>query len=386
MKRKTICICMFSLIIVAIIVYLLTSEMRIADKAKKFIAGGDFNSAILLLESQKENEEMQKLLEEAYYQKAKTFVENGAYTEASEILIEHLDYEQASELYKYVQYCIGLQYYQEGEYEKALNCLYSVQEYGDCKNKILEIKYMYAKLLLQNEEYVAAYYVLEGIQEYEDSNKILSETVNQQKEKFYQEAVKKFDEEEYVQALELFQIVGEYGDSKDYIEKINLYQNVQGTWEMKTSLGSTSIMTINKFTLTHTFMGGDVNEQSTYDLYFEKYGNKWSLTYKKTYFGLNFQEWYCLSNDKLLRYQEEEQKLSSDDIVFSYVKVSEDTNVASLKEPQIGMTADEVKRSTWAAPSDVNTTTTAMHTYEQWCYSNYKYIYFEDGVVVSIQE
>lgn len=55
-------------------------------------------------------------------------------------------------------------------------------------------------------------------------------------------------------------------------------------------------------------------------------------------------------------------------------------------KPQIGMTADEVLQSTWGEPSDINKTTYAWGTKEQWCYPEYKYIYFENGVVTAIQE
>lgn len=54
--------------------------------------------------------------------------------------------------------------------------------------------------------------------------------------------------------------------------------------------------------------------------------------------------------------------------------------------PQIGMTTEEVRQSTWGEPSDINKTTYAWGTKEQWCYSGYRYIYFEDGIVTAIQE
>ena len=55
-------------------------------------------------------------------------------------------------------------------------------------------------------------------------------------------------------------------------------------------------------------------------------------------------------------------------------------------EPRIGMTADEVRESTWGNPSHINKTTTANGTSEQWVYSDNKYIYIENGVVTAIQE
>lgn len=56
------------------------------------------------------------------------------------------------------------------------------------------------------------------------------------------------------------------------------------------------------------------------------------------------------------------------------------------KEPQIGMTADEVRQSIWGEPDDINKSTYSWGVKEQWCYSDYRYIYFEDGIVTSIHE
>lgn len=54
--------------------------------------------------------------------------------------------------------------------------------------------------------------------------------------------------------------------------------------------------------------------------------------------------------------------------------------------PAIGMTAEEVRNSSWGKPSDINKTTTAYGVHEQWVYSGNRYIYFDDGIVTSIQE
>lgn len=50
------------------------------------------------------------------------------------------------------------------------------------------------------------------------------------------------------------------------------------------------------------------------------------------------------------------------------------------------MSADELKESSWGTPRDINKTTYAWGVYEQWCYSGFRYVYLEDGIVVTIQE
>lgn len=50
------------------------------------------------------------------------------------------------------------------------------------------------------------------------------------------------------------------------------------------------------------------------------------------------------------------------------------------------MTRYQVRNTSWGEPIDINKTTTKYGTEEQWVYSDYKYLYFEDGILVSIQE
>lgn len=64
-------------------------------------------------------------------------------------------------------------------------------------------------------------------------------------------------------------------------------------------------------------------------------------------------------------------------------------NALQPQNPTIGMTAEEVENSTWGKPYDINKTITNYSISEQWVYksgSNFKYIYFEDGIVTAIQE
>ena len=57
-----------------------------------------------------------------------------------------------------------------------------------------------------------------------------------------------------------------------------------------------------------------------------------------------------------------------------------------LTIPKIGMTADETKQTNWGEPEKINKTTYSWGTSEQWCYSEDRYIYLDNGVITSIQE
>jgi len=54
-------------------------------------------------------------------------------------------------------------------------------------------------------------------------------------------------------------------------------------------------------------------------------------------------------------------------------------------KPSIGMNKAQVEDSSWGKPKDINTTTTAYGTREQWVYENFNYLYFENGILVAIQ-
>ncbi|OPY59456.1 MAG: hypothetical protein A4E55_00226 [Pelotomaculum sp. PtaU1.Bin035] len=52
---------------------------------------------------------------------------------------------------------------------------------------------------------------------------------------------------------------------------------------------------------------------------------------------------------------------------------------------RIGMTQQEVLNSSWGKPKSVNKTTTQYGIHEQWVYGNNNYLYFEDGILTTIQ-
>ena len=51
----------------------------------------------------------------------------------------------------------------------------------------------------------------------------------------------------------------------------------------------------------------------------------------------------------------------------------------------IGMTQDEVLKSSWGRPQSINTTTYTFGTHEQWVYGGRNYLYFENGILKTIQ-
>ncbi|MFD4706106.1 hypothetical protein ACFWM3_14730 [Gottfriedia sp. NPDC058432] len=54
--------------------------------------------------------------------------------------------------------------------------------------------------------------------------------------------------------------------------------------------------------------------------------------------------------------------------------------------PKIGMTKEKVIQLSWGKPYDINKTTNAYGVTEQWVYDGNKYLYFQDGILETIQE
>jgi hypothetical protein len=52
---------------------------------------------------------------------------------------------------------------------------------------------------------------------------------------------------------------------------------------------------------------------------------------------------------------------------------------------RIGMSQQEVLMSSWGRPENINRTTTASRTHEQWVYPGNQYLYFDDGRLTAIQ-
>lgn len=60
-------------------------------------------------------------------------------------------------------------------------------------------------------------------------------------------------------------------------------------------------------------------------------------------------------------------------------------NCARLGEPKLGMTAAEAETTCWAKPLAVNRLNVANHIREQHVYGKGRYLYFENGILVAIE-
>ena len=61
-----------------------------------------------------------------------------------------------------------------------------------------------------------------------------------------------------------------------------------------------------------------------------------------------------------------------------------DVEVIGKHRVSLGFTERQCELA-WGRPERINRTTNNWSTHEQWCYSNYNYLYFDDGVLTTIQ-
>ena len=52
----------------------------------------------------------------------------------------------------------------------------------------------------------------------------------------------------------------------------------------------------------------------------------------------------------------------------------------------IGMSRHEAESSPWGKPTSISTSTYSFGVHEQWAYPDYKYLYFQNGALTSIQK
>lgn len=64
-----------------------------------------------------------------------------------------------------------------------------------------------------------------------------------------------------------------------------------------------------------------------------------------------------------------------------------DEDIATLimkKQVRLGMTAEQC-RAAWGRPQDINRTSGSYGVHEQWVYGGNNYLYFEDGILTTVQ-
>lgn len=198
------------------------------------------------------------------------------------------------------------------------------------------------------------------------------------KDTMYKMALSYFSEGDYNSALPIFEYLGNYERSADYLIACDFILQLSGFYTYRKS-NELFIFEIGKNV---TVMDGDYRITKFKTVTLENKDGEYRLVAEG-----DFGTYVFVNRDGTIQffsYGNTPTNPSTADHYESLRKMPDDYGFPT--EPQIGMTAEEVRNSTWGDPQDINTTITAYHTTEQWCYSNNRYVYLEDGIVTSIQK
>ncbi|MGG2055916.1 hypothetical protein ABFY48_16135 [Lysinibacillus pakistanensis] len=100
-------------------------------------------------------------------------------------------------------------------------------------------------------------------------------------------------------------------------------------------------------------------------------------------------ELQVVAKDKEKKWSEKvEENQARRDAEYKELELESKINKRTMnpKAVYIGMTKEEVLVDGWGKPIDINRTTTTYGVSEQWIYDDYKYLYFEDGILTTIQD
>lgn len=256
------------------------------------------------------------------------------------------------------------------------------------------IDYWQAEKYIDSGKYTDAYYQYIRLGEYEDSADKALEVFENHKDAFYELAIENYEkgtEYDFEFAKSQFEKLGDYKESEKYLQKINVVQELQGVYASSSYKQGDRYFAVEG--LKSYLYDSDGSIIVAYDLIVNTYNNNYCMVEKLSEDGYNNNIVYAFMYNEDGQPQRYEVKVNADNEIESVIKTLQiKTNNEQFKKefnripPAIGMTAEEVKNSTWGEPIKINKSTYSWGTSEQWVYSGYKYVYLDNGVVTAIQE
>lgn len=268
-------------------------------------------------------------------------------------------------------------------YDEAIEYLEDLKDYKDIEEKQKELMYNYAtKTKVSTNNYENIVSILTELKDYKDSNAKLQEIK-------YNYAKDLVSIKESQKAMNIYKELGNYKDSQEQYNSLYNTHKFDGYWsgeEKSEDNWRTGfyIWIVNGTTCYNIY--DTKTQKQAHDRYECKIENDKLIIYRITSKGEPMYTFNYVNGELVTSYD----KFGTGRIsTLAMTKKSDDTTLPSsktVKEPSIGMTAEEVKASTWGSPTKINKSTYSWGTTEQWVYPNYKYIYFKNGRVTSISE
>ena len=286
-------------------------------------------------------------------------------------------------------YSRALNLLEQEEFSEAKDLFASISEYSDSSLMVKECIYQKACWHLKRDETWSAYDELVEIHDYKNSFELMLEITKDDEYHFYRKAKEFYEEGDLEKAGIYFSGIPEYEDSNKYIEYCDLMNELEGVYLAEEGLLRWYAVIRDGCWIDYDVMNGDVNSRDVRPTdYFgeiclvSKYhvddpSQATGHYYIAEIDGEQFIEKNLLSTE--LTYRRIDYKTEADlmEEIDAYIPA---------KDPYIGMSAGEVRNSTWGSPIKINKYTYSTGVREQWVYLANRYIYVEDGKVVGISE
>lgn len=237
-------------------------------------------------------------------------------------------------------------------------------------------KYQEAIRLFEENNLEEANEIFEELGDYKESKNYLEKINKEINFQIYKDAYNFYIDGEFENAETLFNQIIDYDDSKEYLENISQLQKYKGTWKEVGGYGNWLIF--DKW-MVHEVINPNDRYQTIFEDKFilDRDGKQLKVSLP----AANVK--YYIKNGTLFK----ETTYPDETVTNKFSQLNSSTALPTgIKKPQIGMTAEEVKKSTWGEPKKINKTTTKYGVKEQWVYGLHKYIYLENGIVTAIQE
>ena len=378
--RNVIIMGVIALLFIFVIVYIAIRPNLDYRTAKSCLANGEYDRAIELFENLGDYSNAREKVKEATYAKASRLLEDGQYDSALAIFEGLGDFSDSKEQVSECTYRKAHQLYKAKEYTEAIDLFNTINEYKDTAAQITECYYAAACEKFAEGRYQEALSDLLQIMKEKNVSELYQKIAEKDPQCVYSRAIELYDDGEFKQAADLFQDISTYADAQLYQERAVFMNKLQGTWKRE---DFESFLVFKKWRITEINiyrLYRDEISTSYYKCRFEKKGNDYILY--TTTGGSDYKvEWNPIKN-RVAETRFEDQSIS----YYAYYSKSTNPDDVTPEIPRIGMSQAEVRKSLWGGPKKINKTTTAYGTREQWVYSGNRYIYFENGIVTSIQE
>lgn len=175
------CVGILSVVIISVLIYAGTDNLRSYRKAKKMMDNHQYHEALQILDDLGDYQDSYEQICECRYQMGLSFIEEKEYDDALEIFTELIDkdYKDSSDKKNLCEYEITKQIFDNGDYLLASEYFHSLAErnYKDSEELYKKSLYEMGKKYIEEKSYADAMGCLEGLN-YEDSEELLNSIQN----------------------------------------------------------------------------------------------------------------------------------------------------------------------------------------------------------------